>query len=171
MPTAATTRSKSSDTAPPPPVTFGWAISPRRASRATWFASSTIPIGIGGCRLTNNNPFTGEGIYRAQYLWIMGYQSQALAANQEMEANARRRGHPFDLAFALTLGAQLFDFLGDPEALLRRTEEAERIGKDIWHCTFSARSWSRSAAVWLGSGPGGRPTPPRSSIAASRASC
>jgi class 3 adenylate cyclase/tetratricopeptide (TPR) repeat protein len=80
--------------------------------------------------LTNNDPFTGEGIYRAQYLWIMGYPDQALAANQEMEANARRRGHPFDLAFALTLGAQLFDFLGDPEALLRRTEEAERIGKE-----------------------------------------
>jgi class 3 adenylate cyclase/tetratricopeptide (TPR) repeat protein len=80
--------------------------------------------------LTNNDPFTGEGIYRAQYLWILGYPDQALAANEEMEANARRRGHPFDLAFALTLGAQLFDFLGDPEALLRRTEEAERIGKE-----------------------------------------
>jgi predicted ATPase len=60
----------------------------------------------------------------------MGYPDQALAANREMEANARRRGHPFDLAFALTLGAQLFDFLGDPEALLRRTEEAEHIGKE-----------------------------------------
>lgn len=80
--------------------------------------------------LTNSDPFTGEGIYRSQFLWMMGYPDQALVANQAMEANARRRGHPFDLAFALTLGAQLFDFLCDSDALLRRTEEAERISKD-----------------------------------------
>ncbi len=79
---------------------------------------------------TNLDPFTGEGIYRSQFLWMMGYPDQALAASQAMEANARRRGHPFDLAFALTLGAQLFDFLCDPEALLRRSEEAERIGHE-----------------------------------------
>ena len=80
--------------------------------------------------LTNTDPFTGEGIYRPQFLWIMGYPDQALAANQATEASARRRRHPFDLAFALTLGAQLFDFLRDPDALLKRTEEAERISKE-----------------------------------------
>jgi class 3 adenylate cyclase/tetratricopeptide (TPR) repeat protein len=80
--------------------------------------------------LTNSDPFTGEGIYRGQYLWMMGYPAQALAANQAMEANARRVDHPFDLAFALTLGAQLFDYLCDSEALLQRTEEAERISRE-----------------------------------------
>jgi tetratricopeptide (TPR) repeat protein len=79
---------------------------------------------------TNTDPFTGEGIYRAQFLWMMGYPDQALAANQATEANARRRGHPFDVAFALTLGAQLFDYLCDSDALLQRTDEAERISKD-----------------------------------------
>src|SRR5260370_7355537 len=80
--------------------------------------------------LTNTDPFTGEGMYRAQFLWMMGYPDQALAANEATEANARRRCHPFDLAFALTLGAQLFDYLCDSDALLQRTEEAERIGKE-----------------------------------------
>jgi class 3 adenylate cyclase len=80
--------------------------------------------------LTNTDPLTGEGIYRSQFLWIMGYPDQAVAANQATEANARRRGHPFDLAFALTLGAQLFDFLSDPDALLQRTEEAERVSQE-----------------------------------------
>jgi class 3 adenylate cyclase/tetratricopeptide (TPR) repeat protein len=80
--------------------------------------------------LTNTDPFTGEGIYRAQFLWMMGFPDQALAAIATTEANARRRGHPFDLAFALTLGAQLFDYLCDSEALLKRTEEAERISKE-----------------------------------------
>jgi class 3 adenylate cyclase len=79
---------------------------------------------------TNTDPFTGEGIYRGQFLWMMGYPDQALAANRAMEANARRRGHPFDLAFALTLGAQLFGYLCDSDALLQRTEEAERIGRE-----------------------------------------
>jgi tetratricopeptide (TPR) repeat protein len=60
----------------------------------------------------------------------MGYPDQALAASHATEANARRRDHPFDLAFALTLGAQLFDYLCDSDALLRRAQEAERIGKE-----------------------------------------
>ena len=81
-------------------------------------------------RATNWDPFTGEGIYRSQYLWIMGYPDQALAANRATEANARRDGHPFDLAFALTLGAQIFDFLSDSDALMRRTEEAEQLGRE-----------------------------------------
>jgi tetratricopeptide (TPR) repeat protein len=80
--------------------------------------------------LTNTDPFTGEGIYRGQLLWMMGYPDQALAANHAMEANTRRRGHPFDLAFALTLGAQLFGYLGDSTTLERCAEEAERIGKE-----------------------------------------
>ena len=80
--------------------------------------------------LTNTDPFTGEGIYRVQFLWMMGYPDQARAARRAMEANARRRGHPFDLAFALTLGAQLFDYLCDFDALLQRTEEAEHISNE-----------------------------------------
>lgn len=77
--------------------------------------------------LTNIDPFTGESIYRVQFLWMMGYPDRALAASRAMESNARRRSHPFDLAFALTLGAQLFDYLCDFDALMRRTEEAENI--------------------------------------------
>jgi class 3 adenylate cyclase len=80
--------------------------------------------------VTNWDPFTAEGIYRSQYLWMMGFPDQARSANRATEANARRGGHPFDLAFALTLGAQIFDFLCDSDALMRRTEEAERLGRE-----------------------------------------
>jgi len=79
---------------------------------------------------TNTDPFTGEGIYRSQFIWMLGYPDAALAAYRATEANARRRGHPFDLAFALTLGAQLFDFLCDPDTQLQRAEQAERIGEE-----------------------------------------
>jgi predicted ATPase len=80
--------------------------------------------------LTNTDPFTGEGIYRPQFLWMMGYPDQARLASRATETNARRRDHPFDLAFALTLGAQLFDYLCDSDALLLRAEDAERIGRE-----------------------------------------
>jgi len=80
--------------------------------------------------LTNTDPLTGDGIYRGQYLWMLGYPDQAMAACNAKDDHARRRNHPFDLAFALTLGAQLFDFLGEASHLLARTEEAERVGRE-----------------------------------------
>lgn len=80
-------------------------------------------------QLTNTDPLTGEGIYRAQYLWIIGYPDQAVAASNERDDHARRRNHPFDLAFALTLGAQVFDFLHEPDELMRRAEEADSVGR------------------------------------------
>ena len=81
-------------------------------------------------QLTNADPLTGEGVYRGQYLWMLGYPDQAVAATLEKDEHARRRNHPFDLAFALTLGAQVFDFLCEPAELLLRTEEAERVGRE-----------------------------------------
>jgi class 3 adenylate cyclase/tetratricopeptide (TPR) repeat protein len=78
-------------------------------------------------QLTITDPLTGDGIYRGQYLWMLGYPEQARAESDAKDDHARRRNHPFDLAFALTLGAQVFDFLCEPEELLRRTEEAERV--------------------------------------------
>lgn len=80
--------------------------------------------------LTNTDPLTGEGIYRSQYLWMLGFPDQARAAAEATETHARRANHPFDLAFALTLGAQLWELRREPDALLRRTEEAERIGRE-----------------------------------------
>ncbi|MGE3873597.1 MAG: adenylate/guanylate cyclase domain-containing protein [Parvibaculaceae bacterium] len=80
-------------------------------------------------QLTNTDPATGESIYRAQYLWITGYPDQAVEASDERDDHARRRNHPFDLAFSLTLGAQAFDFLGEPDELMRRAEEADSVGR------------------------------------------
>jgi class 3 adenylate cyclase len=76
---------------------------------------------------TNTDPLTGDGIYRGQSLWMLGYPDRARAASDAKDEHARRRNHPFDLAFALTLGAQVFDYLGESDELLRRTEEAEAI--------------------------------------------
>lgn len=79
---------------------------------------------------TNSDPLTGDGIYRSHYLWMLGYPDQARAMSDATADHARRRNHPFDLAFALTLGAQSFEYCGDHERLLRCAEEAERVGRE-----------------------------------------
>jgi predicted ATPase len=104
-------------------------------------------------QLTNSDPLTGEGIYRSQYLWMLGYPEQAVAASNAKDAHARRRNHPFDLAFALTLGAQAFNFRCEPDELLRRTEEGERVGREhgvalMWE-VMAEISWG---ICWLRSG-------------------
>ena len=80
--------------------------------------------------LTNNDPLTADGSYRAQYLWMLGYPDQALALSDAKDHLARRRNHPFDLAFALTVGALAWDYAGRPEELLRRAEEAAEVGRE-----------------------------------------
>jgi predicted ATPase len=52
-----------------------------------------------------------------------------LRLNKEKDAHARRRGHPFDLGYALTTGAHEFDHRFTHEDLLKRAEECERLGR------------------------------------------
>jgi class 3 adenylate cyclase/tetratricopeptide (TPR) repeat protein len=78
---------------------------------------------------TNNDPLTINGVYRSQALWMLGYPDQAAALCDEKDESARHRGHPFDLCFALTVGALVYDYRRDPDRLLERAEEAERLGR------------------------------------------
>ncbi len=50
--------------------------------------------------------------------------------NDAKDEHARRRGHVFDIAFALTLGADPFYYRCEGEALQKRAEEAERLGRE-----------------------------------------
>lgn len=102
---------------------------------------------------TNTDPLTGEAIYRGQYLWMLGYPDQAVAASDARDAHARRRGHPFDQAFSLTLGAQLFDFLGLPGELERRAEEAAAMSRRYGMSLFFEVMGEISRGVaWLRAG-------------------
>jgi ATP/maltotriose-dependent transcriptional regulator MalT len=79
--------------------------------------------------VTNADPYTADGSYRCQSLWMLGHPDQARAVSDEKDEFARRRNHPFDLCFALTIGALTFDYRGEPDELLARTGEAIRIGR------------------------------------------
>lgn len=80
--------------------------------------------------LTNSDPLTAEGTYRGQYLWMLGHPDEAIRTTHENHAHARKRGHPFDTGFALTLGSGALDFCNMPEALEADAEEAIAVGKE-----------------------------------------
>jgi hypothetical protein len=61
---------------------------------------------------------------------MLGYPEQALRISDAAHEQAPRRGHPFNLGWALTVGAHVFDFLGKPDELLKRVAEADRIGRE-----------------------------------------
>ena len=79
--------------------------------------------------IVNTDPKTVVGIYVSLGTWMLGYPDRAVQVIHANDAHARRRGHPFDLAFALTYGAYVWDLRCEPAQLLARAEEAERLGR------------------------------------------
>ena len=80
--------------------------------------------------LLNHDPKTLVGVYSSICTWMLGYSDRAVRLNDEKDAHARRRAHPFDLGFALTVGAEVFDYRCEPDELRKRAEECERLGRD-----------------------------------------
>jgi len=76
------------------------------------------------------DPKTVGLAYAALLTWLFGYPAQAVQIREAKEAHARGLGHPFDLGWALTMGATVLDPLGRPDELLKRAEEAERLGRE-----------------------------------------
>ena len=79
--------------------------------------------------LTNTDPKTAVGVYVSLGAWMLGYPDRAVQLCEAKDAHARRRGHPFDLGFALTLGGEVWDLRCEPERLLAHVEEGERLGR------------------------------------------
>jgi tetratricopeptide (TPR) repeat protein len=73
---------------------------------------------------------TVAGIFGSISTWILGYPDKALRLNDEKDAHARQRDHPFDLGYALMTGAHEFDHRYDHEDLRKRVEECERLGRE-----------------------------------------
>ncbi len=80
--------------------------------------------------ILNHDPKTLAGIFGSISTWMLGYPDRALRLSDEKDAHARRRGHPFDLGFALTTGAHEFDHRFEHEDLRKRAEECERLGRE-----------------------------------------
>jgi class 3 adenylate cyclase/tetratricopeptide (TPR) repeat protein len=81
-------------------------------------------------QVTANDFRTLVGIWSCQWTWMLGYPDQAVRLSEERDAHARRLGHAFNIAFASTLGAYVFDYRCEPERLLEHIAEANRIGRE-----------------------------------------
>jgi class 3 adenylate cyclase/tetratricopeptide (TPR) repeat protein len=79
--------------------------------------------------LLNHDPKTRAGIYGSVCIWMLGYPDRARRLTNKTDAHARRRGHPFDLGYALTMGMHV-DHRFELEELLKRAEECERLGRE-----------------------------------------
>jgi class 3 adenylate cyclase/predicted negative regulator of RcsB-dependent stress response len=94
--------------------------------------------------ILNLDPKTFVGVWTVHLTWMLGYPDQALKVNDAKDQHARRRGHVLDIAFAFTLGADPFYYRCEGEALHKRAEEAERLGREnslpvIWGCLAPLR--------------------------------
>ncbi len=54
--------------------------------------------------ILNHDPKTLAGAHASICTWVLGYPDRASRLSIEKDVHARRRGHPFDLAFALMTG-------------------------------------------------------------------
>jgi class 3 adenylate cyclase len=80
--------------------------------------------------LTGNDVRTAVGVFSSQWLWMLGYPERAVLVSDQKDADARRLGHPFDIGWALTWGSYVFDYRCEPERLLERVVEADRLGRE-----------------------------------------
>lgn len=80
--------------------------------------------------LTGNDTKTAMGIFASQAIWMLGAPDGAAQLSEQMDAHSRSLGHPFDIGWAVTWGAYVFDYRCEPEALSLRGGEAERLGRE-----------------------------------------
>jgi predicted ATPase len=80
--------------------------------------------------LLNHDPRTAAGMWSSISWWMLGYPDRAVRLTEENDAHARRIAHAFDLGFALSFGAEVFDFRCEPEKMRSRLEECEQLGRD-----------------------------------------
>ena len=78
----------------------------------------------------NHDQKCGILVWAVHFLWTLGYPDQAQRAAQEMVDLARRLGHPFNLAFSLTVGCVALVNRGETELAQRWIAEADFIARE-----------------------------------------
>ena len=81
-------------------------------------------------QLTGHDLRTFVEVYACQLLWMLGYPDQAVRLSNESRAHAHADGHAFSLVWALTFSAYVFAYRREPERLLERVGEADRLARE-----------------------------------------
>jgi predicted ATPase len=102
--------------------------------------------------LLHSDPKTEVGTWFSFGSWMLGYPDRAVQESEATITHARRRGHAFDLGWALTCSSLVWAHRGAPEQILARTEETERLGRahDLPFLDVLASLWKGMA--WLQAG-------------------
>jgi predicted ATPase len=80
--------------------------------------------------ILNHDPKSISLVLSAESTWMLGYPEQAVKMNDAGVDHARRLGHPFYLGWTLTTGAVVFDHRREPDELLKRVAEADRVARE-----------------------------------------
>lgn len=80
--------------------------------------------------LLNIDPKTMAGCYAAICTWILGYPDRAVQLCDGADAHARQHAHPFNIGWALHIGAHVFEFRNEPEKLRQRTVACDQLGRE-----------------------------------------
>jgi class 3 adenylate cyclase/tetratricopeptide (TPR) repeat protein len=80
--------------------------------------------------LTGNDVRTAIGVFSSQAIWMLGFPDRASQVSNQLDADCHRMGHPFDIGWASTWGAYVFDYRCEPDTLLARVREADRVGRE-----------------------------------------
>jgi hypothetical protein len=78
----------------------------------------------------NQDPKTGVLVLSALSTAMLGFPEQAVTISGAAHAYAHRRGHPFDLCWALHTIGWVFDHLREPDEMLKRAAECDRVGRE-----------------------------------------
>ncbi|MEP7343811.1 MAG: AAA family ATPase [Gemmatimonadaceae bacterium] len=81
-------------------------------------------------QVTAHDLRTLVGVWSCQWTWMLGYPDQAVQLSDEKDVHARRMGDPFNLGFALTLGAYAFDYRCEADRLLERIREVDHLERE-----------------------------------------
>ena len=80
--------------------------------------------------LTGNDTRTAVGVFASQALWMLGHPDQARRLCDQKDDDARHLGNPFDIGWALTWGGYVCDYRREPDRLLARAREADRLARE-----------------------------------------
>jgi hypothetical protein len=105
--------------------------------------------------LTNHDPLVFSQHWAGSLAeWIRGYPDRSVERLDEATLLARKIGHPFNLAFALTAGATSLVYLDETDRLLAHCDEAETVVTEEALGTFSEHvlimQWRGGAYVQRG---------------------
>jgi tetratricopeptide (TPR) repeat protein len=81
-------------------------------------------------KFLNRDCKTASNLWSSLCTWMLGYPDRAVKLFDAALEHARRVGHPFNLGWVLSVGADLFDLRREPEVLREHAEECEWLGHE-----------------------------------------